>query len=378
MTAKRIAGWDIGGAHLKAALVEDGEIVAMRQIACPLWLGEEHLLRAWDEAGDAFTGADFHAITMTGELAEIFPSREAGVGRIIALAEEKLRGERLYYAGRFGFLGAREALAQWQAVASANWRASGELTAQFAPYALFIDIGSTTTDIVPLGQICEKWAPVFGKRSCSDENLERDAGSTENHRASGEGAVWARGESDASRLLVGELVYTGAIRTSLMALGERAPFAGHFYPLMAENFSTSADLYRLTGELDAADDLYPASDGRSKSAEDSMARLARMIGLDAETGSAEHWLQLARHFRELQLRRIHDAAAQVLSASIIPGDAPIVGAGAGHFLASALAERLGRPYLDFGALIPAQSETRHLARTCAPAASTALLLARKL
>jgi probable H4MPT-linked C1 transfer pathway protein len=342
MIAQRIAGFDIGGAHLKAALAVDGEIVAMRQIACPLWLGEEHLLRAFDEAADLFAEANFNAITMTGELAEIFPNREVGVRRILAMADGRLGGERLYYAGRLGFLDAAGACTEWQAVASANWRASAELIALFARDTLFIDIGSTTTDIVPIGN----------------------------------GAVWARGESDASRLLAGELVYTGAIRTSLMALAGRAPFAGHFYPLMAENFSTAADLYRLTGELDPADDLYPASDGRGKGTDDSMARLARMIGLDKDAGGAAQWLHLARYFREMQLRHLHDAAAQTLSAAPMAEDAPVVGAGAGHFLARAIAGRLGRPYCDFGALVPAREDARRLARVGAPAASVALLAGR--
>jgi hypothetical protein len=35
----------------------------------------------------------------------------------------------------------------------------------------------------------EKWAPVFGKRSCSSKNPERDDDSKESHPAQGEGAA---------------------------------------------------------------------------------------------------------------------------------------------------------------------------------------------
>ena len=38
-------GWDIGGAHLKAARLEGGRIVKVVQIASPLWLGMEELHR---------------------------------------------------------------------------------------------------------------------------------------------------------------------------------------------------------------------------------------------------------------------------------------------------------------------------------------------
>ncbi len=44
------AGYDVGGAHLKVAIIEDGRVVAVRQIACPLWLGLDQLGTALDEA----------------------------------------------------------------------------------------------------------------------------------------------------------------------------------------------------------------------------------------------------------------------------------------------------------------------------------------
>ena len=45
MAARRVIGWDIGGAHVKAALVRDGRLQAVRQWPCPLWQGL-HLLDA--------------------------------------------------------------------------------------------------------------------------------------------------------------------------------------------------------------------------------------------------------------------------------------------------------------------------------------------
>ena len=34
-----VIGWDIGGAHLKAARVKNGRVEAVVQAATPLWLG---------------------------------------------------------------------------------------------------------------------------------------------------------------------------------------------------------------------------------------------------------------------------------------------------------------------------------------------------
>src|SRR3954471_24850063 len=79
-------GWDVGGAHLKACLLEDGALRDIAQWPCPLWQGMQHLDAAlglarsrWSGAWDA--GVD-HAATMTGEVVDLFPDRERGVAQI--------------------------------------------------------------------------------------------------------------------------------------------------------------------------------------------------------------------------------------------------------------------------------------------------------
>ena len=47
------AGYDVGGAHLKVALAEDGRTIAVRQIACPLWRGLDRLDAALAAGGTA-------------------------------------------------------------------------------------------------------------------------------------------------------------------------------------------------------------------------------------------------------------------------------------------------------------------------------------
>jgi probable H4MPT-linked C1 transfer pathway protein len=108
------------------------------------------------------------------------------------------RGLR-FYAGARGLVPAEAAESEGLRLASANWLAGAELVAASLPEALFVDIGSTTTDLTP----------VRG------------------------GRVRARAQDDAGRLVSGELVYTGVVRTPVMALARVAPFAGHSVPLMA-------------------------------------------------------------------------------------------------------------------------------------------------
>ncbi len=335
-----IIGWDIGGAHLKAALLRNGAVEAVEQLAMPLWQGLEHLTAAWNAVIAEFGPPARHAVTMTGELAEIFPSRAEGVQAICGAAVELAGSAGIrFYAGPHGFVEEDAAVAAWPHVASANWHASAAWVGRISPDALFCDIGSTTTDIIP----------VTG------------------------GAPATRGFTDAERLESGELVYSGVMRTSLMALANKAPFAGSWQRLMAENFATTADIYRLGGELAAEDDSYPASDGRSKSAADCRARIARMYGRDAADFPIATWYQAARYFRERQLQTLGEALAQVLSRGDLREQAPFIAAGAGHFLVPELARRSCRRAMAFADLVPAAQETRRKAGVCAPAVAVALL-----
>src|SRR5579863_3108414 len=100
-----IIGWDIGGAHLKAARLEGGTIVDVVQIACPLWLGLDQLHKAFDEAKARLGAAEINVATMTGELSDAFVDRASGVAAISKAALRAL-GRVQIYAGPLGFVAA--------------------------------------------------------------------------------------------------------------------------------------------------------------------------------------------------------------------------------------------------------------------------------
>jgi probable H4MPT-linked C1 transfer pathway protein len=336
-----IIGWDIGGAHLKAARLEAGRIVDVVQIASPLWLGLSELDRAFGEAKTTLGSAERNAVTMTAELSDTFADRQVGVAAIAEIASRELAPQPvLYYAGDRGFVSADSVAAHTAAIASANWHASAALAARHFADGLFVDIGSTTTDLIPI-------------------------------RA---GKVAARGTSDPERMAYGELVYAGVVRSFLMAGLRLVPFAGRWVTLMNEWFANASDVYRILGELPEGADQMATADGQPKTIEASQARLARQIGYDAKDASAAALTQLARFFAEAQLREITDGAYLVLSRTEIEAKAPIIGAGVGRFVARKLAERLGRPYVDFDEVIPALPERRAKAAGCVPACAVALLL----
>ena len=342
VTEPLITGFDLGGAHLKAAQVTPGgEVVAALQVPCPLWLGMDRFEIALDDALSRLAPIARCAVTMTGELADLFPDRATGVRKLIeALSARLPAAEHWIYAGRAGFLRPAQASERTVEVASANWQASAAWIAGQIAESLFLDVGSTTTDIVPLK----------------------------------DGEVMALGRTDRERLLSEELVYTGLTRTPLMAIASSVPFQGRRQALMAEFFATTADIYRVLGELDEKIDQLRAADGGEKTAQASARRLARMVGADSSDGTPEAWRELAHAFAEAQLRLIQDAIQTNLSRGVLSRDAPLIGAGTGRALVERLTNRLGRPYLDASRYFPSTSAVAPWAAHCAPAAAVALLL----
>jgi probable H4MPT-linked C1 transfer pathway protein len=337
-----VIGWDVGGAHLKAARVAGGRVEATVQVPCTLWRGLDHLGEALAAARALIGDAPRHAVTTTGELVDAFADREAGVVAIANALEQALApAEVQLYAGRAGFVAVEEAGALWGLAASANWHATASVVARARREALMIDMGSTTTDVVPIA----------------------------------DGLVRARGMKDHERMVVGELVYTGLTRTFLMSGPPLAPVGGSWAPLMNEYFASMADVWRVLGELDEMHDQHPAADGREKTPKASAARLARMVGLDRKDRAPEDWARLARWFAEGQMRRIEDAVHLVLSAGSFDASPVIVAAGAGQRVIARIAARQGMACEDLAAVIPVAPAAAAGASLCAPAACVGLLLA---
>jgi probable H4MPT-linked C1 transfer pathway protein len=344
--AARRVGWDVGGAHVKACLLEDERIVDVAQWPCPLWRGLDQLdatlasARArWPEAWDARTR---HAATMTGEMVDLFEDREEGVALLAARLAHALGPSLVLWGARSGFCAPGESGRRWRDIASANWRATAQVLAARLHDALLVDIGSTTTDLVALRH----------------------------------GAVAALGAADAERLATGELVYQGVVRTPLCAVAARVVFDNRVVNVMKEFFATTADVYRLTGELDAAHDQHPAADGAGKDLEATRRRLARMVGRDGRDHPPALWRALAEAFREAQLVDLESQLLRVIDASDLRDDAPLAGAGCGAFLARELARRTGRPYVGFADIVCATPSGDARARwidVCAPAVAVALL-----
>jgi (4-(4-[2-(gamma-L-glutamylamino)ethyl]phenoxymethyl)furan-2-yl)methanamine synthase len=339
-----VIGWDLGGANLKLACIENGLVSMVAQIPCPVRQDPSKFDAALADALSLCPDGAVHAVTMTGELSDVFADRSEGVAYLVGMMRDATDGEARFYAGPSGFLDCIRAVEHSSEVASANWHASAVLAAALVPDGLLIDIGTTTTDLIP-----QKG-----------------------------GAVMARGNSDGERLAAGELIYAGVVRTPVMALARTAPFDGRSQGIAAERFATMADVWRMLGELPEGADPYPTPDLKGKSTQESAARLARMLGRDLNDAGLLALADLAGYFAECQLAEIEAAAAALLAREAMPAEAPVIGAGCGRFAARRVAERLGRAYCDFADLLDCAPGARDMAATCAPAVAVGILAASEI
>jgi (4-(4-[2-(gamma-L-glutamylamino)ethyl]phenoxymethyl)furan-2-yl)methanamine synthase len=216
-------------------------------------------------------------------------------------------------------------------VAAANWVATALAVADAHPDALLIDVGSTTADIVPIAA----------------------------------GRVAATGRNDLERLLAGELVYTGVLRTNLAAIAPRVPVRGEWCPVAAEHFAISADIHLVLGHLEPEAYDCPTPDGRPATVPFARERIARLVCSDLEQLGAGDVDVIAAFLHGEQLRQIEDAARR----AELGRDAPVVAVGSGAFLGREVAARLERAVAD-GPWGAAGGEV-------APAAALAALLAAR-
>ncbi len=340
MTGDRV-GWDLGGAHLKAARVNGGAVATVAQVPCLMWRGGAVLDQAWRQVETALGGTTRaeHAVTMTGESADCFADRDQGVERLIEAAGRCLQKPFKVYVGGAGFLDADVAVRRVGRVASANWHATAACLGKLLGVGVLVDVGSTTTDVVP-------FTPQGAATSCF---------------------------GDYRRMRSGELIYTGVVRTPVAALAASVHLGTQELPLVAELFATTADVYRVLGKLPEGADLHPSCDGAAKTPAASARRLARMFGCDA--GDERDWTVHAHALAERQTRKIEAAYRKVRADAGVDRAAPLVGAGAGRFLLRDLARRCNHSYVDFTDLFDVEPAADvRLAGDCASAVSLACLI----
>jgi probable H4MPT-linked C1 transfer pathway protein len=335
--SRTILGWDVGGANIKAAFVTDPDAAPSILVKpFPLWREPAGLAGALRDVAAPFGAASAMAITMTGELADCFATKREGVVSILDAFRTAFPGAVLWVYGVDGRFRSVEAASRKPlAVAAANWAASATLVARTFPDALFIDTGSTTTDVIAI---------VAGR-------------------------IAARGRTDPARLRTGELVYTGALRTPVCAIVRAVPLRGRRCRVAAEHFAIAADVHLWLGRIREQDYTCETPDGRGRTRRDAAARIARMVCGDLEMLRDDDVSAIAEHVAWTQEQQIARAIRRVVDRSGPVRLAAAVVAGQGAFLGRAAAEAAGLTTTDLGHELGAATSM------ATPAAAVARLLA---
>jgi probable H4MPT-linked C1 transfer pathway protein len=294
---------DIGGANLKLAH-DSGQV---ESVEFAVWRGPEQLATALAAAAGRFPAYEQVVLTMTAELCDCFETKAVGVRAVLEASIRGLGRAELRVWGTDGaFHTVEQAWSRPELAAASNWLALAVAAARLAGEspALLIDVGSTTSDLIPLAA----------------------------------GQPQPRGRTDFDRLVHGELLYAGVRRTPLCALAPELDFRGQPVPLAAELFATTLDVYLTLGDLQPNPHDRNTADGRPATLACARDRLARMLCLDRASFSSSDALELARQAdRVLEDRLLH--AARRACEPIGPIQTAVL-AGSGEFLAHRLADQL--------------------------------------
>lgn len=308
-------GLDIGGANLKAA-DPDGRV---RSVEFPMWTRHRQLTGQLQQLSWV-PRPDLVGVTMTAELADCFECRAEGVRHVIGSVQQAFpESQHRFWLTTGEFAEPQDAVELPELVAAANWHALATWVGRAVPRgpAILIDVGSTTSDIIPLL----------------------------------DGLPVACGLNDLERLQHGELVYTGIRRTPLCAVRRSVTVEGVEVPVAAELFATMLDVHTLLGSLAEEPVSTGTADGRPATVPAARRRIARMLCCDQSELSGDAVRQIAQQFADAQrghllqaLQRVRDRLASQWSAASQeqrPAVPQVIVSGSGEFLATAVASEAG-------------------------------------
>jgi probable H4MPT-linked C1 transfer pathway protein len=245
------------------------------------------------------------AVVITGELADCFSSKREGLESIMAVACRAFSCP-VYFWGHAGFAGndmiKPTDTTEIMDIAAANWSASAALLAREIGDCLFVDMGSTTTDLIPI-----RARPLAAK-------------------------------TDFLRLASGELVYTGLLRTGLACILPVARIQGHHVPLAPELFAIIADARLALGQIDLDRYTCDTADGKDKGRSSSLRRLARSVCADLEEIGESGALAIAEQACAEQKRTLTAAMEWQIERH---GLERVAAAGIGEWLIAEAANTLG-------------------------------------
>lgn len=324
-----VLGYDIGGANTKAALVSIKNGVLLKtEVAVeyfPIWKQPEKLTAILLGLKERFgvRKLDGVGVTMTAELSDVYQTKREGVHHILGCVKTAFTEVPIYVLNTDAKLGSLEvAKKDPLGVVAANWAATGWLVAQHLKNCVVVDVGSTSTSIIPIVN----------------------------------GQVTARGKTDLDKLICGELVYTGSLRTNVAAIVQSIPTRNGIAGVCSELFALSGDVHLALGNITEKEYTSETADGRGKSMSEALARLARVVCADVEMLTRQEIITIAQYIYDKQIQQIENGLFRVYpyTKSLTLAEVPVVVTGLGkNFLARKAAMKINvDSIVDLGELLP--------------------------
>jgi probable H4MPT-linked C1 transfer pathway protein len=358
-----VIGLDIGGVNTKEAFIriENGGVKEFQAATeyFPVWKDPAKLVTVLSRMKEKVSGnlkLDCIGLTMTAELSDAYQTKREGVTHVLDCAAKVFADLPIFVLEVEAKLQSMDAArSEPLSVAAANWAATGWLVSQQVKTCVILDVGSTSTSIIPVV----------------------------------DGRVSAAGKTDLEKLMVGELVYTGSLRTNIAAVVRSIPVLGGVAKVASELFAQSGDAHLVLGNIREEDYTAETADGRGKTRGEALARLARVVCADVEMLREAEIVEMAKYVYGMQVGQISEGLSQVYSRvkGLTTGKVPVVVTGLGKdFLARAAAQKIGvAEILDLGklcfgdAFVYGLSEsTRESMVKASPAVGVALMAAGKL
>lgn len=347
-----VLGLDIGGANTKAAFLktQDGTVKELRTSMeyFPIWKkGKEQLPKVLEKLKKRLvdsTALNGVGVTITAELSDAYWSKKEGAHHVLDCVNQVFDDVPTFVLDvEAKLLPVKDARREPLKVASANWAATGWMISQLIENCIVVDVGSTTTSIIPV---------INGK-------------------------IAAEGRTDLEKLQNGELVYSGSLRTNVATIVNGIPVqGGTIARVSSELFAQSGDVHLLLDNIKEEDYTAETCDGRGKTRREAMARLARVVCADIDMLTEQEIMDMAKFVYDKQVEQITGGLKQVYKRikPLLQEKIRVVVTGLGrNFLARKAAEKAGfSEVMDMSELVGAE------AAVMSPSVGVALMVASNL
>lgn len=344
-----VLGLDIGGANTKATFLktERGKLTEQKTVLeyFPVWKKKKQLAKLLKQIKETVVNStvlDGVGVTITAELSDAYLTKKEGIHHVLDCVSQVFGDVPVFVLDvEANLLPVQQALKDPLKVSSANWAATGWVVSQLIKNGIVVDVGSTTTSIIPI---------INGK-------------------------IAAQGKTDLEKLQNGELVYSGSLRTNIAAIVKAVPVKGKTTRVCSELFAQSGDVHLILGNISKIDYTAETCDGRGKTKQETLARLARIVSADTDMLTEQEIMHIAEFVYKKQVEQIAKGLKQVYERTKLPKEkVKIVVTGLGqNFLAQKAAQKLGLTKItDMKDILDADSAV------VSPSVGVALMVATKL